>query len=192
VLLKRDVLDAIATGRVSVVYRRWRRPGARAGGSQRTAIGVLAVGAVDIVEAESITELDAALAGYPSPEALLASLRQAGAGDLYRVELRLAGEDPRAMLRDRPPDAGEMVALAQRLDQMDSRATCGPWTRQTLGMIAAAPGVLAARLAEQTGRPTLAFKSDVRKLKELGLTESLEVGYRLLPRGHAVLQHLSR
>jgi hypothetical protein len=31
------------------------------------------------------------------------------------------------------------------------------------------------------------FKADVRKLKELGLTESLEVGYRLSPRGRAVL-----
>jgi hypothetical protein len=35
------------------------------------------------------------------------------------------------------------------------------------------------------GRETLPFKRDVRKLKELGLTESLEVGYRLSPRGRA-------
>ena len=34
------------------------------------------------------------------------------------------------------------------------------------------------------------FKTDVRKLKELGLTESLEVGYRLSPRGEAVLRAL--
>jgi len=191
VLLKRDVLDGVATGRVSVVYRRWRRPAARAGGSQLTAVGVLAIGAVDIVEAEDITESDAALAGYPSREALLASLPPVGAGVLYRVELRLAGEDPRAVLRDSPPDARELAALAERLARMDSRSTRGPWTKQTLGMIAAAPGVRASRLAEQAGRLTLAFKSDVRKLKELGLTESLEVGYRLSPRGQAVLKHLS-
>jgi len=30
----------------------------------------------------------------------------------------------------------------------------------------------------------------VRKLKELGLTESLEVGYRLSPRGRALLERL--
>ena len=29
------------------------------------------------------------------------------------------------------------------------------------------------------------FKADVRKLKELGLTESLRIGYRLSPRGRA-------
>ena len=34
----------------------------------------------------------------------------------------------------------------------------------------------------------LPFKRNVRKLKELGLTESLEVGYRLSPRGEAYRQ----
>jgi hypothetical protein len=34
------------------------------------------------------------------------------------------------------------------------------------------------------------FKANVRKLKGLGLTESLEIGYRLSPRGRAVLRHL--
>ena len=43
-------------------------------------------------------------------------------------------------------------------------------------------------LAAQVGRETGEFKRDVRKLKELGLTISLEVGYRLSPRGQAYLQ----
>jgi hypothetical protein len=34
------------------------------------------------------------------------------------------------------------------------------------------------------------FKLDIRKLKESGLTESLEVGYRLSPRGKRLLDHL--
>jgi hypothetical protein len=45
--------------------------------------------------------------------------------------------------------------------------------------------VRAPDLAARMGRETLPFKRDVRKLKELGLTESLEVGYRLSPRGRA-------
>ncbi len=36
------------------------------------------------------------------------------------------------------------------------------------------------------------FKVDVRKFKEMGLTESLDVGYRLSPRGRAVLARLDR
>jgi hypothetical protein len=36
------------------------------------------------------------------------------------------------------------------------------------------------------------FKARVRKLKMLGLTESLAIGYRLSPRGVAVLEALER
>jgi hypothetical protein len=50
--------------------------------------------------------------------------------------------------------------------------------------------VRAGDLAAAAGREQPAFKTDVRKLKELGLTESLEVGYRLSPRGRALLERL--
>jgi hypothetical protein len=52
-------------------------------------------------------------------------------------------------------------------------------------VIARRPGVRAADLAAEVGRERLPFKADVRKLKRLGLTEALEVGYRLSPRGRA-------
>jgi len=40
------------------------------------------------------------------------------------------------------------------------------------------------------GQDKISFKLNVRKLKTLGLTESLEVGYRLSPRGIALLDEL--
>ena len=49
----------------------------------------------------------------------------------------------------------------------------------TLSSITAAD----ARAAGEATRAS--FKADVRRLKELGLTESLAVGYRLSPRGRA-------
>jgi hypothetical protein len=50
----------------------------------------------------------------------------------------------------------------------------------------------AADLAPGLGWPELApFKLHVRKLKELGLTISLPVGYELSPRGAAYVQSLS-
>jgi hypothetical protein len=52
--------------------------------------------------------------------------------------------------------------------------------------------VRAEDLARSVGREKHAFKLDVRKLKELGLTESLRVGYRLSPRGAAVVSRLGR
>ncbi len=45
-------------------------------------------------------------------------------------------------------------------------------------------------LAAKVGRETATFKTDVRKLKELGLTESLAIGYRLSPRGEVVVDRL--
>ena len=74
---------------------------------------------------------------------------------------------------------------------MDRRARDGAWTRATLRAIAARPGVLAAHLARSLGRPRDEFKRDVRKLKNLGLTFSLEIGYRLTPKGQALLAQLA-
>jgi hypothetical protein len=56
-----------------------------------------------------------------------------------------------------------------------------------LRLIGERPGVRAGDLAESLGRERLSFKTDVRKLKALGLTESLAIGYRLSPRGQAWL-----
>ncbi len=55
-----------------------------------------------------------------------------------------------------------------------------------MGVIARRPGVRAGDLAAEVDMDKARFKGHVRKLKGLGLTESLEVGYRLSSRGEAV------
>jgi predicted transcriptional regulator len=57
----------------------------------------------------------------------------------------------------------------------------------TLKLIEQHPGLVARELCKLAGRERDPFKEDVRKLKALGLTESLEIGYRLSPRGRAYL-----
>ena len=52
------------------------------------------------------------------------------------------------------------------------------------------PATRAGDLADEVGRERLPFKADVRKLKNLGLTISLGVGYELSPRGQAYLDGL--
>ena len=47
------------------------------------------------------------------------------------------------------------------------------------------------RLAEAMGWERQDFKLHVRRLKGLGLTLSLDVGYRLSPRGESYLRHLA-
>jgi hypothetical protein len=80
--------------------------------------------------------------------------------------------------------------VRRRLARLDRRGTDGPWIEPTLAVIERRPGVRAGDLAAELGRDRDRFKVDVRKLKDLGLTISLETGYELSPRGRAVLAAL--
>jgi hypothetical protein len=80
--------------------------------------------------------------------------------------------------------------LTETLRRIDARAVGGPWTTRTLTLISRYPGRRAADFALELGQEVPVFKANVRKLKALGLTESLEVGYRLSPRGHVLLDTL--
>lgn len=182
-LIRRPVLDAIADGSVTALFRRWDRPRVRVGGTQRTVIGVLEFTAVEPVAVSRLTAADARAAGYPTVAALRAA--QTGEGRLFRITVRPAGPDPRVALRAQAAlSEKDRAEITARLARMDAR---GPWTASILRLIAESPGKRAPDLAASLGRETLPFKRDVRKLKELGLTESLEVGYRLSPRGQAYL-----
>jgi hypothetical protein len=187
-LFEQRLWAGLADGSVTVTFRRWRRPRARPGGRHRTPAGVLAVDAVTEVDPAAITEDDARRAGFPSLAALLGQLDRHGDGPVYRVDFHHAGADPREALRQADDlSEEELAGLRARLERPDRAARDGPWTVATLELIGDRPGVRAADLAAAAGRERLPFKADVRKLKELGLTESLEVGYRLSPRGRALL-----
>jgi len=187
VLFRADDLAAIRRGELTVAFRRWRRPTVRAGGTLQTSAGLLAIDSVERIAPEAVTEVDAARAGFPDRAALFAALRPEG--DLYRIAFHLAGPDPRIALRERAAlERGEREAIAARLARLDAASRHGPWTAATLAAIAADPGRRAGDLATALGRERLPFKADVRKLKALGLTESLPTGYRLSPRGEAFLR----
>lgn len=191
-LIKRAILDRIASGDITLAFRRWRRPTVKSGGRLHTAIGLLAIDAVDPIDDADITVRDAARAGYESRAALLDVLNAAGDGVLYRIALRPIGPDPRLALRRQAKLSDkEWSGLSIRLTWMDTRSPSGPWTVAILRLIDQHEGRRAGDLAATLGRPLLAFKADVRRLKALGLTESLEIGYRLSPRGQAVLARLT-
>lgn len=186
-LLDRRTLQGIAEGSITQVLRRWRRPSVRSGGTLLTAIGQLAIEAVDAISETEIDSTTAKAAGFNSRDDALAAL--AGReGDLYRIRIRSIGPDLRKALREANGlTHADVQELFRRLDRLDARR---PWTRATLRLIATHPGRRAPELAALLGRDVLPFKQDVRKLKALGLTESLDVGYRLSPRGEALLSRL--
>ena len=186
-LFRQRFWAGLADGSVTLAFRRWKRPTVKVGGRLTTPAGVLAIDDVQVIDERDITEADARRSGFADRAALLDEL--AGKeGELYRIAIHRAGEDPRVALRERT-DLGddEAAEVAARLGRLDRASAHGPWTDSVLRLIAERPGVRAGDLAESVGRERLAFKADVRKLKALGLTESLEVGYRLSPRGRAWL-----
>lgn len=180
-------LQAIGDGEVTLAFRRWTQPRVRAGGRQRTAIGVIAFEAVEAVDRDDLDEADATAAGFASVNQLLAFVDRRPAGTIFRIRLRLAGPDPRVALRESVPDAEQLRQLNDRLDRLDRASRHGAWTRSVLHLIHDRPGVRATDLAAVFGRERAPFKLDVRKLKELGLTESLNPGYRLSRRGRSLM-----
>jgi hypothetical protein len=187
VLIRRDALDRILAGEIDLAFRRWRRPTVTAGRTLTTAVGVLSIDAVDVVDQSEITADEARRAGYATVDALRNELDRRSEGDVYRIRLHRVSDDPRIALRhDVDLDADQIDAIGARLARLDA-ARDTPWTRMVLDLIRDHPATRAPELAASLGRETSSFKADVRKLKALGLTESLVVGYRLSPRGEAFL-----
>ncbi len=184
--LRRGIHD----GSITLAFRRWRRSQVVAGRQYRTGQGSMALAeAVDVVMPSDITAADAKAAGYPDVAALLADLRGDPQLTLYRIRFSpVDGPDPRDELASGATltDA-ETAAITARLARMDSLSKRGPWTSTVLGQIASQPGVVSTVLAEQIGWDRPDYKLHVRRLKEMGLTISLDVGYRLSPRGAAYL-----
>lgn len=191
-LIKDEVIEKIRAGRVTVLFRRWSRPGAKAGGTQMTQGGVVGIDSVAVVSEDEITEADALAAGYPSREALIEQLNYRD-DTIYRICVRWIGEDPRIALRaaDDLSDA-ELDEILAKLEKMDRNSKRGAWTRSYLEVIRDMPATYSGLLANYLGISQADFKPWVRKLKALGLTESLEVGYRLSPRGEKVLKAIEQ
>jgi hypothetical protein len=188
-LFKRAMLEGIAGGSVTLAFRRWERARVRAGTRMRTAVGLVEVEAVDIVRPGEITDRDARRAGFSSREELFDAFPARARGPIHRLRVRYAGPDPRVELRRRASlSQAELEEIDARLARMDAASRDGPWTWHTLDLIEANPAVRAAELAASVGSETQPFKRRVRRLKELGLTESLEVGYRLSPRGRSYVE----
>jgi hypothetical protein len=185
-------LRGLTEGTVKCTYRRWEVVRPEVGSRFTTSAGVVEVTSIAPADDEQLTDQDAADAGFDSVAALMKWTSAKGRGDLYRIGIALAGPDPRiALRRSDELTPADVAALRARLDRMD-RAAEQPWTHSTLRQIQQLPGVVSTELAAEAGLERRAYKMRVRRLKALGLTESLERGYRLSPRGRAYLASLDR
>src|SRR5688572_18816405 len=181
-------LKAIVEGTRTLAFRRWKRPTTAPGRTLKTQMGLVGIDSVEAVDPATITEPEAREAGYKDHAALMAMF-EAQEGTCYRIRLHYAGPDNRPTLGDNADltDA-DRDKIRKRLEKLDAKSEVGPWTVATLRVIAEHPAVVSRELARMLGRERDPLKQDIRKLKVLGLTTSLEVGYRLSPRGEAYLK----
>jgi hypothetical protein len=189
VLFEDRLRRGIADGTITVALRRWRRAQVVAGRRYRTGLDIVEMDAVDVIDADALTDADARDAGYASREEAVAALQGDDDLPVYRLRFhRVDGPDPRAELAAAAElTEADVADIDRRLERLDRASSHGPWTAAVLTTIAERPGVRAPDLAASFGREVQPFKVDVRKLKNLGLTISLTVGYRLSPRGEAYL-----
>ena len=193
-LFKYSFHQAIASGEISVTYRAWKRARVKVGNRYRlNADGMVKVDEVRETPVAQVTAAAARASGFSSRDALLRQLFPRGAGDppatVFEVRFHYL-PDPRTPVAAVSADVAEEVLpdLLGRLRNMDARSRAGPWTGATLALIAANPQVAASRLAPRLGLETAPFKSNVRKLKALGLTISHDTGYTLTSLGARVLR----
>jgi hypothetical protein len=189
-LFTREFKAAIREGTVTRTYRCWKRPQARTGGRYTLAPdGVIEVTAMARINAGRIRDSDARRAGFPNRHALLDYLNTRPEAELYQVDFRYLGSGTVRQPERGRLAAADLEALLLRIARMDERAV-RPWAMPVLDAIGRCPGVRAADLAAGfPGWDTATFKAQVRKLKALGLTRSLETGYELSPRGRQLLEN---
>lgn len=199
-LFKASFWPGLRDGSITLTFRLWERARVRAGSNQRThPVGVLHVDDVREVKLSQITDDEAVRAGFADRAALVESLRGFAKEKLtpqtrvFRVEFHRTGEIDRvAGADDAELSKEDVAAIDAKLDALDARSDDGAWTRTALRLIAEHPRTVAAELAKRAGLERAKFKSNVVKLKKLGLTESFEVGYDLTPRGRAYVAKRKR
>jgi hypothetical protein len=190
-LFQRRFHEGIRSGEIRCTVRIWQRPHVKAGGRYALGGGAIVVDKIYETALDDVTPALARRCGFASLADLLKTAKHGAGERVFVIDFHYDGK---AGARPKPEtgtvSAEHIAQLLQRLDAMDRRSKIGSWTLATLRAIEARPGVLAAKLARSLGRPRDELKRDVRKLKNLGLTFSLETGYRLTPKGEALLESL--
>lgn len=92
-LLKRDLLEDIKTGKVDLIFRRWNRPTVKSGGTLKTKVGLLTIKSVTDMSPDDVSEAEARRAGFkdvPDFRRWLDTMKQ---GSLFqRIEVGYIGE----------------------------------------------------------------------------------------------------
>lgn len=94
-LIKREILEAIKRGDITLQFRRWTRPSVKAGGTLRTRVGLLRIGRIDEMSPADVTLADARKAGFSDLAAFHKWLGTMKQGPLFhRIEVSYLSDAP--------------------------------------------------------------------------------------------------
>ncbi len=139
-LIKDIHLRGIADGSVSVAFRKWKKSAVKEGILLKTPIGLVKVEKIEKIDQKDITEEDVRAAGYEKLEEVIKSFYKSAEGQIYRIELKYHGEDPRIKLRENVGiSVEEMGGILEKLERYDKFSKQGNWTETVLRAIGENP-----------------------------------------------------
>lgn len=177
-VLSDRIARGVAAGEITETYFRWPSPQARPGIRVPTRRGLVEITSVTEIDPASLTDHDAARAGFSTATGLLASLAR-HRGRTYRLALTHLGPAEEHSPAPTALDERTSSELQAQLARLDLATPRGPWTRHVLDTLRRHPGLSPADLAAQQQRPVSRTKTDLWRLRELGLIDTTGEGLHL-------------
>ncbi|TYR32212.1 hypothetical protein FXV77_19630 [Sphingobacterium phlebotomi] len=191
-LFKGIHLQGIRSGEITMAFRKWQKVSVNTGSLLHTSVGLLEIGKVEAIKENDITDKDAIRAGFTDKRQLLKSFPHNSTGTIFKIAVRYHSADPRIKLREQTELSEQQFKdLKGQLKRLDRYSKQGDWTEKILMTIKDNPNLHAIGIAKLTGFEKEWLKLNIRKLKNLGLTISHNVGYELSPLGNEYLTKLS-
>ncbi|GAB3689409.1 hypothetical protein GCM10027597_44370 [Saccharopolyspora tripterygii] len=172
------IARGVAAGEITETYFRWPSPHARPGARVPTRRGLVEITSVTEIDPASLTDHDAARAGFTTAAGLHASLDR-HRGRTYRLALAHLGPVEQPHPAPEALDERTRGRLQAQLARLDLATPRGPWTRHVLEALRRHPGLSPAELADQQQRPVSRAKTDIWRLRELGLIDTTGQGLHL-------------
>lgn len=191
-MLFKDVhLRGIKSGKIKLAFRNWQKASVKIGSLLHTAIGLIEIQDIEVVQDSDITDKDARNAGFADKKGLLRSLENKDTGKIFKISVSYHSADPRINLREQTElSEQEFEDLKKKLRRLDNYSRQGHWTEKILLTIKDNPNLHAIGIAKLTGFDKEWLKLNIRKLKNMGLTISHNIGYEISPLGEQFLFRL--
>lgn len=191
-LFKEIHLVGIKSGKIRLAFRKWQKVSVKIGSYLNTAIGLVEIHKIEIVNENDITDKDALNAGFTNKNQLLKSFTRNSTGKIFKISVSYHSADPRIKLREQTEISEQQFAdLKNKLERLDNHSRQGHWTEKILFSIKDNPNLHAIGIAKLTGFEKEWLKLNIRKLKNLGLTISHNVGYEISPLGKLFIEKLN-